>query len=87
LGRPSSISTRSIRLVGVLHLLDRLLVLVLGHLGQAPVLQHARVQEVLVDGGELELELLVQVLNDLGVALHGLLRGVGWRGSMAARVV
>jgi len=37
---------------------------------RAPVLQHARVQEVLVDRGEFVLEDLVEMRNDFGVALH-----------------
>src|SRR5882672_1482580 len=56
--------------VGVLHLVDRLVVLVLGEPLQAPVLEHARVQEVLVDRRELVREDLVQVLDDLLVAFH-----------------
>ena len=58
-------------LVGVLHLVDRFLVLVLGEFRQAPVLQHLGVQEVLVDRGELVVERLVEVLDDLRVAFHG----------------
>ena len=35
--------------VGVLHLVDRLAVLVVAQLVEAPVLQHPRMQEILVD--------------------------------------
>src|SRR5690606_6704435 len=43
----------------------------LGPALQAPVLQHPGMKEILVDGGQLELELGVQVSDDLLVALHG----------------
>src|SRR5690606_10557568 len=39
---------------------------------EAPVLQHLGMQEVLVDRGELVVERLVEVFDDLGIALHGL---------------
>src|SRR5690606_27307251 len=68
------------QLVGVLHLVDRFLVLVLGEIFEAPVLQHLGVQEVLVDRGELVVERLVEVLDDLGIALHGWLR-LEWMGA------
>src|SRR5690606_12587263 len=48
--------------VGVLHLVDGFLVLVLGQFLQAPVLQHLGVQEVLVDRGQLVVERLVEEL-------------------------
>jgi hypothetical protein len=54
----------------VLHLVDRLLLLVLLELLQSPVAEHAGVEEVLVDRGELVQKHLVQVLDDLPVALH-----------------
>jgi hypothetical protein len=54
------------QLVGVLHFADRFLVFLLGQLVQAPVLEHAVVQEVLVDGGQLVLELRLQMFDDLG---------------------
>ncbi|MNS69588.1 hypothetical protein D3C72_1029050 [compost metagenome] len=57
--------------VGMLHLLDRFLVLVFGQFLDAPVLQHLGVQEVLVDRGQLVVEDLVEEFDDLGVALHG----------------
>src|SRR5690606_8007 len=43
-----------------------------GPAGQAPVLEHPGVQEILVDGRQLEFELRVQVRDDLLVALHGI---------------
>jgi len=54
----------------VLHLLDRLVVLVLAEALETPVLVHARMQEVLVDRGQLDGELLVEELDDLLVAFH-----------------
>jgi len=57
-------------LLRVLHLLDGLLADVGGELLVAPVLAHARVDEVLVDGGELGAEHVLQHLDDLFVALH-----------------
>ena len=56
--------------VGVLHLADRFLVDLLAETLEAPVIQHARVQEVLVDGGELVLQELVELGDDLRIALH-----------------
>ena len=58
------------QLVGVLHLLDQFLALLLGELGEAPVVEHAVVQPVLVDGAQLVLEGLVQDVDDLFLALH-----------------
>ena len=40
-------------------------------LGEAPVAEHACMKEVLVDRGQLQLERLVQVLDDFGIALQG----------------
>jgi hypothetical protein len=59
------------QLVGVLHLLDGLVVFMLGHAQQAPVLEHPGVQEILVDGGQFHLELGIEERDDLLVALHG----------------
>jgi hypothetical protein len=55
------------------HLVDRLALGVCGELGEAPVLLHLGVQEVLVDRGELARELLVQQRDDLVVATHRVL--------------
>jgi hypothetical protein len=59
------------QLVGVLHLVDGLVILLLAELVEPPVLVHPGVQEILVDGGELVLERLVQKRDDLLVAFHG----------------
>ena len=59
--------------VGVLHLLDGLLAPELGHLQETPVIEQAVMQPVLVDGGELVTQPLVEILDDFGVALHGAL--------------
>ncbi|MET3146617.1 UNVERIFIED_ORG: hypothetical protein ABIB63_002415 [Xanthomonas axonopodis] len=60
------------QLVRMLHLVDGFLVLMLGQFFQAPVLQHLGVQEVLVDRSEFVVEHLVEVLDDLGIALHAM---------------
>ena len=57
-------------LIGVLHFVDRLSMLIIGELRQAPVFEHAGVQEVLVDCCELVLQHFVQVFDDGGVAFH-----------------
>src|SRR5262249_944417 len=44
--------------------------LLLGELGEAPVVEHAVVQPVLVDGTQLVLERLVQDVDDLFLPLH-----------------
>ncbi|MNN74460.1 hypothetical protein D3C81_1906620 [compost metagenome] len=56
--------------VGVLHFADRFLVLDITELLQAPVPIHAGVEEILVDRGQLVLELGVQMLDDLLVTFH-----------------
>ena len=60
--------------VGMLHLVDRLVVLVVAELRIAPVPEHAGVQEVLVDRGELVGQHRVEVAKHLGIAAHGTLR-------------
>jgi len=55
----------------MLHLADGFRILLLRQLVEAPVLEHAVVQEVLVDGGEFVLELGLQMANDLCVTFHG----------------
>src|ERR1051326_8117314 len=57
--------------VGVLHLVDRFLLLVLLEPLQTPVAEHAGVEEVLVNRGELIEQHLVQMPDDLRVAFHG----------------
>lgn len=58
------------QLVGMLHLVDGFIVLMLAELVQAPVLVHPRVQEVLVDGHQFVAKDLVEVLDDLSIAFH-----------------
>src|SRR4029453_12582402 len=63
------------QLVGMLHLVDRLMPLELGGLGDSPIFEHPIMQPILVDRGQLVLERFVEELNDLLVALHrGLLK-------------
>ena len=57
-------------LVGVLHLLDTLLAPDLGHLEQAPIIEDPVVQPVLVDRRQLVAQPLVEIFDDLGIALH-----------------
>ena len=57
--------------VGVLHLVDRFVAFVLCQLLDAPVGEHAIMQPVLVDRGQLVEQRLVKVFDDGGVALHG----------------
>ena len=56
--------------VGVLHLVDRFVPLVLGELRDAPILQHAVMEPVLVDRREFVGERLVEELDDCRVAFH-----------------
>ena len=56
--------------VGMLHLVDRLLVFIFVELMQAEVLEHPRVEEILVDCRQLVLEDLVEIGNDFLVAFH-----------------
>ena len=55
--------------VGMLHLVDRFLVLVFTELPETPVLEHAGMQEVLVDRREFVGEHFVEVLDDACVAM------------------
>ena len=57
-------------LVGMLHLVDRLVMLVVGEARQSPMTEHARVEEVLVDRGELVGEHRVQVTQDVRITAH-----------------
>jgi hypothetical protein len=58
------------QLLGVLHLVDRLVLGALRQLLVAPVLLHLGVPEVLVDGRQLGGQHLVEQLDDLGASLH-----------------
>src|SRR5687768_7651988 len=57
-------------LVGVLHLVDRFGALELGEALEAPIVEHPVVQPILVGGGQLVAERVVEMPDDLGVALH-----------------
>src|SRR6266702_4728746 len=59
------------QLVGILHLVDRLLVFIVAELRHAPMPQHPGVEEILIDRGQLVLEGGVQMLDDGLVASHG----------------
>ncbi len=54
----------------MLHLIDGFFVGVLAQLLQAPVLEHAGVQEILVDGRQLVLQNDVEMTQDGCVTLH-----------------
>src|SRR5258705_4746965 len=62
--------------VGVLHLVDRLGPLERVELLDAPIVEQAIVQPILIGRGELVLQRFVEKLDDLGVALHTALRRV-----------
>lgn len=57
--------------LGVPHLVEGFLAGVLRQLGEAPVFLHLGMQEVLVDGGQLAGELLVEQAQNVGIPLHG----------------
>ena len=59
--------------VRVAHFVDGLVVFDLAQPPHAPVVEHAGVQKILVDGGELVLERLIEEVQDFGVSLHGAL--------------
>ncbi len=58
------------QLVGVFHLIDRLVILLVPERLEAPVIVDAGMQEVLVDGNQLIGQYLVEVGNDLGISFH-----------------
>ncbi len=58
------------QLIGVLHLVDGFVVLLVPERLEAPVIVDAGVQEVLVDGYQLIGQHLVEMGNDLGVSFH-----------------
>jgi hypothetical protein len=64
-------------LVGVLHLFDGFLAPDLGHFQEAPIVQDPVVQPILVDRGKFAAQALVEVIDDLGIALHRALRCFG----------
>src|SRR5713101_3752177 len=57
----------------VFHFVDRLLLDELAQLAVMPVLAHFRVQEILIDGGELFFKRLLQGGNHLWISFHGFL--------------
>src|SRR5689334_2866944 len=59
--------------VRILHLANGLVVFVLAELRHTPVLQGARMEKVLVDGGQFIGKLSVEVLDHFRVAEHGFL--------------
>src|SRR6185437_11783662 len=60
--------------IGMLHLIDRLFLLVRLQALQTPMTEHARVQEILVDRRELVFQHDVQMPQYFGIALHAPLR-------------
>ena len=79
-GTPSRNRMRLDQLVGVLHLRDGLFTELLGEALVAPVAEHLRVDEVLIDRGELRREHVVQQLDDGVVASHVMTSGgAGYR--------
>ena len=56
--------------VGMLHFIDGFFVLELAEPLHAPVVEHARVQEILIDRGELVLQRLIEEFQYFSVALH-----------------
>ncbi|MNN91544.1 hypothetical protein D3C81_2096720 [compost metagenome] len=54
----------------MLHFADGFFVLVLAQLVEAPMVQHAGMQKILVDGRQFVGQLLVQELDDGFVAFH-----------------
>src|SRR3546814_523986 len=54
----------------MLHLFDRFAIFDLAQPLEAPMFEHAGMQEILVDGGQFELQRPIEKFDDLGVALH-----------------
>src|SRR6476646_915632 len=59
-----------VEIARVVLTLEVALQLLLGELGEAPVVEHAVVQPVLVDGAQLVFQGLVQDIDDLFLAFH-----------------
>ena len=70
LGSPSRNSTRFDQLVGMFHLIDGFVILLVPEPLEAPVIIDAGMQEVLVDGNQLIGQHLVEVGNDFGISFH-----------------
>src|ERR1700679_1294704 len=54
----------------MLHFVDRFLVLDLAEALHPPVVEHARMQEILIDGCQLVLQRLIEEIQNCRVALH-----------------
>jgi hypothetical protein len=76
-GQPVQVEDAVDQLLGVAHLLQGDLAVAPGQPLIAPVGAHPGVQEVLVDGGQLEGQVLVEQLEDARVTLQGGPPGVG----------
>jgi hypothetical protein len=71
IGQPVEKENALHQAVGMLHLVDGFFVLELAEALHAPVVEHASVQKVLIDRGELVLQRQIQIFQYLCVALHG----------------
>src|SRR5215468_4110574 len=69
--------------VGVVHLLDGFLAPDLGHLQEAPIVEQAEMQPILIDRGQFATQTLVEIFDNFGVALHHALRFSAQRASSA----
>src|SRR3569623_1867829 len=56
--------------IGVMHFLDRFLAPLLGQFLQAPMVQKAEMNPILVDGREFAPQSLVQIVDNLRITLH-----------------
>lgn len=70
LGSVSSVIKRSISASAMFHLANGFFARLLRHSLEAPMLEHAVVDKVLVDGREFVLQMDLKALGDLGVTLH-----------------
>jgi len=58
------------QIVGMLHLADGFFIDIVGEAQQTPILQHARMQEILVDRRQFIGENDIQMTDYFGIALH-----------------
>src|SRR4029077_12891853 len=58
------------QLVGVLHLVERGVILAVAEFCDAPMAQHPGMEEILIDRGQLALEHRIQMLDDSLIAAH-----------------
>ena len=56
--------------IGVVHFTKAFLIHLLAQRIKAPVAEHARVQKILVDRGQLIFKYYIQVFNDFRIAFH-----------------